>query len=261
MSKWQTGIQECEKKSRTRGKRQGVRRSHKAEDLGRKANSGNIQLWENQRLSRKRNLVFSLNICLLIWCSSLLSHLPLILNTHLSQESKEVGLLHVGYIMNKQGENPQMELIQLKQDFRNRHPWVLTTSSSCLQARTEIWGDCFNFYRTLKGTWKSGCNWLNLIYILRGLVSSGVCIATSLLFRNNSPTTCILWVILKCFPVYCPLFSVFSFYQYGYRILRKSSTNKNIYSIYVFIKSLFWDKLTCSCKKQYRYHRYPLPSF
>ena len=35
----------------------------------------------------QRNLVFSLNVCLLIWCSSLLSHLPLILNTQ-SQESR-----------------------------------------------------------------------------------------------------------------------------------------------------------------------------
>lgn len=67
----------------------------------------------------QRNLVFSLNICLLIWGSSLLSYLPLILNTHPSQESKEVGLPHMGYVMNKLGENPQMELIQLKQDLRN----------------------------------------------------------------------------------------------------------------------------------------------
>ena len=142
---------------------------------------------------------------------------------------------------------------------KHRHPWVLITSS-CLQARTEIWGDCFNFYRTLKGTWKSGCNWLNLIYILRGLVISDVCIVTSLLFICNSPTTCILWVILKCFPIYYPLFSVFSFYHMIIAFWWKTAQTKNIYSIYVF-KSLFWDKLTCSCKKQYRDSMYPLPSF
>ena len=151
-----------------------------------------------------------------------------------------MGLLHVGYIMNKQGENPQMELIQLKRDFRNRHPWVLTTSSSCLQARTEIWGDCFNFYRTLKGTWKSGCNWLNLIYILRGLVSSGVCIATSLLFRNNSPTTCILWVILKCFPVYYPLFSVLSFYHMIIAFWGKAAQTK-IFTLFMYLLKVYFE--------------------